>query len=562
MSNLTLPFMLHPKYSNWQPSQDGKSTGPQQYPYSETETTSTNEDTAEFLQYRKYRYVGAYSNSVSAPDRKSHAHNPDNENSRIEGSGCAEWGDDQHPWGPNDKYLSRPTASEGVSTRGTPSSPPGSSTGRESGPFEGSHDQNLGGLESRLSSSNSVSVPGNVPDKSRNTNTGLRDASDASVQVGVEIEFLVALEMEHNVGPPQEKPVEDRYFIPLEQQEVTTKVDGIPARRHISQLLRNSGIPAVSDHNQRDEVRQAAACFEGPLNEEDEYAFWAVKCEPAGMVMGLDAEIFDYVGLELASRKLQANVQGFKEIRSVLHILRRHVLVATSTSCGVHVHVDAATLTLQQRKHFLCLYLLAEKELFSLTAPHRRGVNTWCGPVVEKTSLAEDAEDILKEAGADDGEDGQPPSALKMNTMKALIQECTSTEDLQKALSRNKLPPFHRAALNLKEVGEQIYTFEFRHFQASLDPEVIEHFVRLCVALVMSAKGLGDAERPSFDEMYEAFDQIKEWRDLLTTIGLQGAISYWEALLWTYPAATEGSPSESSRMKEDARPSSFLPPLD
>ncbi|KAG6366983.1 hypothetical protein INS49_001164 [Diaporthe citri] len=435
MSNPTLPFMLHPKYSSWQPGQAGKTAGSQQYSYSETETMSTDGDRAEFLQYRKYKY----------------------------------------------------------------------------------------------------------------------DTPDASVQVGVEIEFLVALEMKHNVGPPQERPVDERYFIPLEQQKATTIVDGIPARQYISQLLRNSGIPAVSDHDQRDEVRQAAACFEGPLNEEDEYAFWSVKCEPAGMVMGLDADIFDYVGLEFASRKLRANAEGFKEIQSVIRILRRHVLVATSTSCGVHVHVDAATLNLQERKHFVCLYLLAEKELFSLTAPHRRGNNTWCGPVVEKTKLAEDAEDILEEAGADDGEDGQPPSARKMLTMKALIQECASTEDLQSALSRNKLPPFHRAALNLKEVGERSYTFEFRHFQASLDPEVIEQFVRLCVALVMSAKGLGGPERPSFDEVYEAFGQIKEWRDLLTTIGLQGAISHWEKLLQAYPAAMEDSPSDSSRMEEDAR---------
>lgn len=692
MSNLTLPFMLHPRYSNtWHPGKAGKPAGPQKYPYSEADTMSTDEDTAEFLQYRKYKYgqsrqssmdllkdmskaqvnnepwprnswvlgdearqvsrqqqqveevrglrafsdgypkgtreqVNNAKDTVTVPttaptSSRRPSDQPEPQIGRMLGlGGTTRLGVTQtRPQGPAQSSTStirttraqelraqavrngtttansrgrttntsrdRPAdpqtpsskrgtqdvnrtspsvrnQSDGDSTKGTTSSPPGTSTGGGFGLPEGSHDQERGELDSQPRSANSVSVPSTVPDKSRNANSGLRDPSDVSVQVGVEIEFLVALEMKHNVGPPQERPVDERYFIPLEEQQATTIVDGIPARKHISQLLRNSGIPAVSDHDQRDEVRQAAACFEGPLNEEDEYAFWSVKCEPAGMVMGLDADIFDYVGLEFASRKLQANAQGFQEIRSTIHILRRHVLVATSTSCGVHVHIDATLLNLQERKHFVCLYLLAEKDLFSLTAPHRRGNNTWCGPVGENTKLAEEAGNILEEAGAHNGEDSHSPSARKMATMKALVEECNSTEELQNALSRNKLPPFHRAALNLKEVGDQSYTFEFRHFQASLDPEVIEQFIRLCVALAMSAKGLGDPGRPSFDERYEAFGRIKDWKDLLTTIGLQGAISHWERLLGTYPTATEDSPSDSSRMEEDGRPSSFLPALD
>lgn len=413
--------------------------------------------------------------------------------------------------------------------------------------------------ESRPSSANWVSVPSTVPDE--HTNSGLKDILGDKIQVGVEIEFHAALEAEFYVGPPRERPVNDRYFIPLEEKQPTTVIDGIPARKYIAQLLRDAGIPAVADHDQRDEVRQAAACFRGQLDEEDEHAVWNVKCEPAGMVMGLDADVFDYVGLEFASRKLQADAQGFQEIRDVLTILRRHVLVTTSDICGVHVHVDAATLNLQERKHFVCLYLVAEKELYSLTAPHRRG-NKWCAPVFSRTKLAEDAEYILVETGAHYDEDGRLPRALKMGTMKALIEECATTEELQTAISRNKFPPFHRAALTLKDVGERSFTFEFRHFQATLDPEIVEHFVRLCVALVISAKGLDHPGRPSFDEAYKTFLNIKDWNDLLRIIGLQGTIGHWERLLRTYPAAPEGSPTDSSRSEGDERPSSFLSPLD
>lgn len=691
MSNLTLPFMFHPRYTGtWRPGRPWKSAGPQQYPYSASESPTTDEDTSEFLQYRKYKYGLSHESSMNlleemgkaqandepwpsnsmvlgdevrqatrqqqqveevrglrpfsvgypkklhiqpvndaldpatvstaAPTSSRHpTHRPGPQVGRMLGLGgttllgpTLSW-----PQGParsstaairttraqklrtqavqNGATVTTPQGrapntsrgrtpgspkpssrrgtqdvnqnnsparshSNGVSSSGTPSSQQArSSTDERPGQVEGLPGQDFGGKESRPSSENSVSVPSTVPDE--HTNSELKDSLGANVQVGVELEFHAALEAEFYVGPPRERPVNERYFIPLKDKQPTTVIDGLPARKYIAKLLRDAGIPAVSDHEQRDEVRKAAACFKGRLDEEDEHAFWNVKCEPAGMITGLDADIFDYVGLEFASRKLHANAQGFKEIRDVLHILRRHFLVATSDLCGVHIHVDAATLDFQERKNFLCLYLLAEKELFELTAPHRR-TNKWCAPVFEKTKMAEDAKDILVETGAHHDEDSDPPRALKMGTMRGLIQECATTEQLQTAISRNMVPPFHRAALTLKDFGESSYTFEFRHFQATLDPEIIEHFIRLSVALVISAKGLDHPGRPSFDDACEKFIRVKDWKDLLRTIGLESTIGHWERLLRTYPAAPEGSPTDSSRSEGDERPSSFLPPLD
>lgn len=692
MSNLTLPFMFHPRYSStWRPGRPWKSAGPQQYTYSASETPSTDEDTSEFLQYRKYKYGRSHqssmnlletmgkaqvndepwpSNSMVVGDEVRHAtrqqqqveevrglrpfsvgypketqiqlfndaqspatvsttaptssrrptHRPEPQVGRMLGLGGTTLlgPTPSRPQGPaqsstatirttraqelrtqavrngatattpqgrtpntsrgrtrgspkpssrrgtqgvNQSSSTARSHSNGVSSSSTPSSQQArSSTDERPGQVEGLLGQNFGGKQSRPSSENSVSVPSTVPDE--HTNSELKDTLGATFQVGVEIEFHAALEAEFYVGPPRSRPVNDRYFIPLEEKRPTTVVDGLSARKHLAQLLRDAGIPAVSDHEQRDEVRQAAACFKGQLDQQDEHAFWNVKSEPAGMIMGLNADIFDYVGLEFASRKLHANAQGFKEIRDVLRILRRHFLVATSDICGVHVHVDAATLDFQERKNFLCLYLLAEKGLFELTAPHRRGDNQWCAPVFEKTKLAEEAKDILVETGAHHDEDVDPPRALKMGTMKELIQESATTEALQTAISRNMLPPFHRAALNLKDFGGLSYTFEFRHFQATLDPQVIEHFVRLCVALVISAKGLGHPGRPSFEDAYETFLNIKDWQDLLRIIGLESSMSHWERLLETYPAAPEDSLTESSHSEGDDRPSSFLPPLD
>lgn len=668
MSNPTLPFMLHPKYfHSWRPGQAWKSTTPQQNPYSESETMSTDEDTAEFMRYRKYRYGRSHESSMALLEEMGKAQVSDSpwpSNSWVLGGEVRQVsrqqeqleevrglrpfsvgypketgkravdGDQNTATAPTTAQTSRPapqtgrmlglggttsvrhpqsgsrrpvpsstptirttraqelraqavrntaaannprgrtptpqrpslspgaqnstrptssvhTQSNEVSTSGTPSPYPDSSTRETTGQGDGVLDH-VGEPESHPSSPISVSVISTNPDEPDLTNSVPKASSVAKVQVGVEIEFLVAMELKDKEPPA----VHDRYYIPLKDQQATTIIDGLPARRYISQLLRDEGIPAVTDHDQHDEVRQAAACCKQQLDKEDEYAVWTVKCEPAGTVLD-HVEDFDYVGLEFASRKLQASPEGFQEIQNVIRVLRRHVLVATNTTCGVHVHVDATTLeTLQERKHFMCLYLLAEKELFSLTAPHRRHSNPWAAPVSKKSKLAEDAEETLEEsAGHVDGDD-KPTSAAKMAAMKALIQNCESTKDIQATLSRNMLPPYHRAALNLKDVGDQGYTFEFRHFQASLDPEVLEHFVRLCAALVVSAKGLGEPGRPSFNETYDAFGKIEGWKDLLTTIGLQHAISFWEKLLSTYPGPPEDSRSDSSR------PSSFLAPLE
>lgn len=133
--------------------------------------------------------------------------------------------------------------------------------------------------------------------------------------------------------------------------------------------------------------------------------------------------------------------------------------------------------------------------------------------------------------------------------------DCASTEDLQKLISKNREPPFDRGALVLKPVGHRSYTFEFRHFQVSLDPEVVEHFIWLCVALILAANGLDEPGQPSFEEMCEAFSRIQGWKDLLTTIGLQNKIGFWTEFLSTYPVAG------SSRSEQD-KPSSFFAPLD
>lgn len=65
------------------------------------------------------------------------------------------------------------------------------------------------------------------------------------------------------------------------------------------------------------------------------------------------------------------------------------------------------------------VYILAERELFSLMAPHRRLDNKWCEPICEASRLAEDSEDVLRARGEFDEEE-QPPVAM-LAAMKTFI---------------------------------------------------------------------------------------------------------------------------------------------
>ncbi|KUI68981.1 hypothetical protein VM1G_03687 [Cytospora mali] len=80
--------------------------------------------------------------------------------------------------------------------------------------------------------------------------------------------------------------------------------------------------------------------------------------------------------------------------------------------------------------------------------------------------------------------------------------DVSDEQQLQRGL---RAPRGSRTALNMKLVGRDQYTFEFRHFQSSLDAVVIRQWTRVCLALVMAAKGLGvDRQHPA-SQVYDVF---------------------------------------------------------
>lgn len=82
-------------------------------------------------------------------------------------------------------------------------------------------------------------------------------------------------------------------------------------------------------------------------------------------------------------------------------------------------------------------------------------------------------------------------------------------KQMQRLLDRPDKPGL-RTALAMKNVGEvgdgeDKFTFDFRHFQSTLDPELAKQWVRICVALVLAAKGLGEYNSSLTNMTYNRF---------------------------------------------------------
>lgn len=202
-------------------------------------------------------------------------------------------------------------------------------------------------------------------------------------------------------------------------------------------------------------------------------------------------------------------------------------------SYGLHVHVDASALGLSGQRRLVSLYVTVDNVLVSLPRPSR-WESTFCNLVYGKSRLAVDEDAALeqgnggldKEEGPDDVYSSKIPA--KMRLMLEAIHNCDTQQIRRGILS----PMDFRNALNMKAVQGDKYTFEFRHFQGSLDLAVIRQWTRVCLALVTAARGLGDYRQHPASEVYEVFHQISRrpggqaWESLLEFLGLPDAVAF------------------------------------
>lgn len=377
---------------------------------------------------------------------------------------------------------------------------------------------------------------------------------------GLEFEFLVPAERKGII--PTELSKDDRYFTPFKEYSAYGVPPTFPAQIYIAEVLNNAQMFCVSI---LDKYEEKDPLLHRRLNE-DHYSVWRVKGDSSVRPDTTTSPHKDWrlLGLEINSPKLPASESGFLEVENALRLMREKVLLHLSTTSGLHVHVDMSPLTFAERKHFLSLYLMVEDVLFSFCAPHRLD-NQWCRPTARHSQLANSAPATNYDRSPLQRrrrEEEQPflPSGQNVSSevyepqqqqqQHYVVQRMDSTRDMQRMVD----PPRTngtRTALALKNVGAQYqageedqeqWTFEFRHFQATLDPELAKQWARICVALVLAARGLGEHGRKSLANMtYNRFhgigiqeDKAEARRELLTVLGLEDAVDFWEHQVLTY----------------------------
>lgn len=374
-------------------------------------------------------------------------------------------------------------------------------------------------------------------------NGGSQDASTTEVTVGWEIEFMVPTAQGDLT---QDLLTDGRYLVPEEEQEdILDMTYGYPARKYIASLLREAGIPALHFDIHEAECDTSDLPGAEALDiTSDPYAIWRVKTEYISIELDPDC-----VGLELSSRKLPANELGFAELDQVLRLTRNNVLVRVSEDCGLHVHVDASVLDLSEQRHFVCLYLTVESVLFSLCQPGRR-VSEWCCQVYDSSRLALEAVHLIKKGGH--GSD----RGARLRLMHRAIHGLDSEQLRNRLMQWNA--PDTRNALAMKMVGQGKHTFEFRHFQGSFDSALVQHWTRVCLALVMAAKGLGDRRQHPASQVYDVFYQVscrpeeEAWKCLLRVLDLGDYIAFWELARSSYASSQDGVPYARSESDSES----------
>lgn len=388
-----------------------------------------------------------------------------------------------------------------------------------------------------------------------------REVEPQPVTFGLEFEFLVSVERRHFLPEP---PDPGRYFIPLEEYRTFGVPPTFPAQIYIAEVLNNAQFFAVSILDKYDE--------KDPMLHHrltsDYYSVWRVRGDST--VHPDTASLFrrwQFLGLEINSPKLLADEPGFLEVKNVLELLRKNVRMSLSTSCGLHVHVDASVLMFAERQHFLCLYLMIEDVLFSFCAPHRRS-NTWCLPTSRHSYLADYARDHYRRL----------PLAHRVRPLKPmgqsvsvevyeqhyLIQRTWTTRNMRRLLDQAARREGTRTALAIKNVGRQSedkdkWTFEFRHLQGTLDAEVVKQWTRVCVGLVLAAKGLGEYGKAVANMAYNKFyamgrqqDKAKARCELLQLLGLEDAVDFWKGQVLAYQA-------QDGWLQKELGPDGFAP---
>ena len=184
---------------------------------------------------------------------------------------------------------------------------------------------------------------------------------------GVEVEFQAAIR--HEEAPVSYQMGERSYWI----REIL--------KQRLVDEFQREDIPASIEQGEEDEPTTSGRPdrdpkFPGHRRVRTKYLRWQIKNEvkdPPVATYDKDDNPSGYyfLAMELASRAFFAGSrEAEQEIREVFALVRAE-FDTTLFHCGMHVHLSAQNLTLEQQKRLITLVWIMERRLFALCAPAR-----------------------------------------------------------------------------------------------------------------------------------------------------------------------------------------------
>ena len=351
------------------------------------------------------------------------------------------------------------------------------------------------------------------------------------VTVGYEMEMLVAILNE----PKDPHPDDTRWCIPFVEHSSRSQLpESALAKKSIIEVIREAGLPAMLNSSK-------AANPEGLPSGLLVSRYYRVVYDSSlhADQWDIEQDCYDWVGAELVSRVLHYPEESDREVRRICGDLRDKMRLHLNRTTGFHVHIGVSDLSLTQLKKFLTLYWAVEDVLFSLCAPHRRD-SVYCEPVRESADAVFGPR--------------CPSDMIEPSKMTALFPDIVP-EDIRhelipiwKAKERHDLvyqllkPPAmdvisDRAALALRAHGPfnigtddfDVCTFEFRHLQGTVNPNLIKNWTDVVVALLQGARRHRNDFKMLLQDLLQSatLPPTQACNSMLTDLSLEAAISFW-----------------------------------
>jgi hypothetical protein len=156
-------------------------------------------------------------------------------------------------------------------------------------------------------------------------------------------------------------------------------------------------------------------------------------------------------------------IDGLHSVIQVVSLLKQNGAYVND-SCGIHLHIGVARLTLEQVKNICIQYLLHENE-FDMMVPEHRRSNRYC-----LSNKAQRGFDVTLEK----------------------LRSCDSIDDLVVAMNYNLEYSNRYKKLNLwnlkhSENHDPLETLEFRQYGGDLNDRMIIHWISFVVGFIQSS---------------------------------------------------------------------------